>query len=103
MSRQTRQQRWDVAVQNAREKHEAAQTALAALVESLEPLEELRSEYENWRDSLPENASGGSTAELLDAVCELSFDLSESDSLDDFNEAIDMAEGVTLPRGYGRD
>ena len=44
--------------------------------------------YQDWLDSLPENLAEGSTAEALQAICEL--DLSE-------------LEGIEPPRGFGRD
>jgi hypothetical protein len=51
-------------------------------------LVELQQEFQEWRDSLPENLQGGILGEKLDAICDL--DLSE-------------LEGIEVPLGFGRD
>lgn len=55
--------------------------------DAVETLRALQSEYQAWRDNLPESLADSRTAELLEAVCEL--DLDELD--------------LELPRGFGRD
>lgn len=69
----------------------AATDALAAL----EQLEEVRQEYEDWRDSLPENLQNSSLGDKLNTVADL-----------DIQGAIDTvqeADGADLPQGFGRD
>lgn len=56
------------------------------------------SEYQDWLDSLPENLQSGSLAEKLEAVCDLDLD-----TLSDIQEAIQGAEDIDLPLGFGRD
>ena len=50
-------------------------------------LRQLQTEYEDWRDHLPESLADSRTAELLEAVCDVNLD-----GLD-----------LELPRGFGRD
>ena len=77
----SRPQRWAKAIEAARD---AAQK-----------LEDIRDEYQEWRDNLPENLEGSATAEKLDEVIE--FDI------DQIRDALDEAENLELPRGFGRD
>jgi hypothetical protein len=70
---------------------EAAQAAF----EALERLEEVRQEYEDWRDNLPENLQNSALGEKLNSVADL-----------DIQSAIDVAEeavNADLPLGFGRD
>ena len=67
VDRRSRPQRWQAAV---------------------EELLELQESYQAWLDSLPENLQEGSTAQALQAICDL--DLSE-------------LESAEPPRGFGRD
>lgn len=69
--------------------------ATNALREALDSLREVQGEYQEWRDNLPENLSTSALAEKLDAVCEL--------DLDSVEQAVDEAEGLDLPKGFGRD
>jgi hypothetical protein len=69
--------------------------AATAAVEALQVLQELQSEYEDWRSTLPENLQGSALAEKLDAVCDL--DIASALS------AAEEAEGLELPLGFGRD
>lgn len=79
--RQSRPQRWEAAVA-------AASNALTTLLE-------FREEYRYWRDSLPENLQASAVAEKLDTICELDFEAAL--------EIVQEAEGIDLPRGFGRD
>lgn len=77
----SRRQRWEAACSDA--------------FDGLERLTELQQEYQEWRDNLPESLESSSTAELLDAICELEIE-SVKDQVSDF-------ESADLPRGFGRD
>ena len=70
--------------------------ATAKLQAGLEELTELREEYEEWRDGLPESLQECATAEKLDEVVDASF-------FDDVELAISEAEAIELPLGFGRD
>jgi hypothetical protein len=75
-----------------------ARIALDNLSSALDALKDVQSEYEDWNGNLPENLQGSALGEKLAAVTEIDFDcLSEVES------AIDEAEGIDLPLGFGRD
>lgn len=90
--RRSRPQQWGDAIAEAQEHIEPLQAAL-------ESLNELRSEYEEWRDNLPENLEDSPVAEKLDAVLELDFE----NLVDEVQERLNEAESVELPLGFGRD
>lgn len=79
--RQSRSSKWHEACSKARE-------ALSELVD-------LKSEYEEWRDALPENLQSSALGEKLEAVCDLDIDAAV--------DVIEEAEGLELPIGFGRD
>jgi hypothetical protein len=56
---------------------------------------EIQGEYEDWKDSLPENLQSSALGEKLEEVCciDLQWAL----------DAIDEAGSVDLPLGFGRD
>jgi hypothetical protein len=69
--------------------------ACTRALDGLEDMRGLQEEYEEWRDSLPENLQSSAVGEKLEAVCGL-----------DIQGAIDTvgeAEGLDLPLGFGRD
>jgi hypothetical protein len=64
-------------------------------MQALEELEDLRSQYEEWYDNLPENLQGSAVGDKLENVVGL-----------DIQGAIDTvseAESLDLPLGFGRD
>lgn len=72
---------------------------LGASLDALNDLEELRAEYEEWRDGLPENLQNSALGEKLNAVADLDIQ-SVIDSLDSL---IGEVDGMDLPLGFGRD
>jgi hypothetical protein len=62
---------------------------------ALEELESLREEYEQWRDNLPENLQGSTLGEKLNEVADMEFQ--------DMISVLEDAEGLDLPKGFGRD
>lgn len=74
--------------------------------DKLTELRDLQSEYEEWRDNLPENAQSGATAEKLEAVCDIDLESAADDPLSDWDgtvQAIVDAANADLPLGFGRD
>lgn len=69
--------------------------AAGRAVAALEELEEMRGEFESWRDNLPENLQQSALGEKLDTVADLDI----STALETAQEA----EGADLPMGFGRD
>jgi len=69
-------------------------------------LDALREEYEEWQGNLPESLMETTLYEKLDEVVNLDFSSLNSELEGWCAEAEDLleeAEGVDLPRGWGRD
>lgn len=81
MTTESRAKRWEKACLDASD--------------AISRLQELRDEYQDWRDNLPEGLDSSPVAEKLDAVLEL--------ALDDVADIIDEAAVADLPLGFGRD
>jgi hypothetical protein len=99
----SRPARWSRAV-------DAAQTALGKMQEAqsemesaFEELNDLKGEYEGWKDGLPENLANSTIGEKLSAICDLDFDGIGEKTLDDIEQLIGEAESMDLPLGFGRD
>ena len=73
------------------------EAACSKIQEGLSELENLKDEYQDWRDNLPENLDQSPTAEKLDEVIDL-LDTVIGNGMD-----IDFLEGADLPLGFGRD
>lgn len=98
--RLSRAERWAAALSDARAAKEEIEAAQAKLEEAFSALRDLKGEYEEWRDNLPENLQSSPLGEKLEAVCDLDFDQElDLSPLD----VIDEADGVDLPLGFGRD
>jgi hypothetical protein len=65
-----------------------AQTAIQKLLD-------IQYEYQEWYDQLPENLQSSPTGERLESVCDLDIDGAFG--------TLEEADGVDLPRGFGRD
>jgi len=72
--------------------------AASKIQEGCSELEELRSEYEDWRDNLPENLQSSAVADKLEETVS-----TLQDAQDTIENAISDVEGIDLPRGFGRD
>ena len=106
MANKSRPQRWMEAVARTRAAHEFLVEQANALDNALDDLNSLREEYEEWNDNLPENLQGSTLAEKLDEVVEMDFSgawQEVSDALDSVLSVLEEADGVDLPRGFGRD
>lgn len=106
----SRPKRWEEACARARKLFEEAQALheqmtdkLGEVMDEVQELRELQDEYEQWRDSLPENLEDSPTAERLTEVIELELDPADPEDLDEIDDMLQQAEGVELPRGFGRD
>ena len=77
----------------------AAIAALQALDAS--EIDELKEAYQEWLDNLPEGLDASPCAEKLEAT----VDAAEMivDALAELTSALEEAEGVDLPLGFGRD
>lgn len=86
--RQSRADRWAEAAQRV-------ETAKEELETALEALQEVKQEYVEWKDNLPENLADSPMGEKLQAIEDLDLepDLSSLEGLTDMD----------LPLGFGRD
>lgn len=99
---ESRQTRWARLVEEAQQAFSDLSTARDRCLEALSELNDLKSEFEEWKDNMSENLQGSATYEKLEEVCELDLE-PEEDDLAAIEEAISGAEGADLPLGYGRD
>jgi DNA-directed RNA polymerase subunit RPC12/RpoP len=86
---------YDPSVGKGQSKTERWSEASRIAREAIEELIEIQSDYEYWRDNLPEGLAEGPTAELLSEVCDL--------DLNTAIEIIEEADEIALPKGFGRD
>jgi hypothetical protein len=70
--------------------------------EALAEMNDLRSEYEDWQNNLPDSLQSGALADKLQTIIDLDFDDIIS-SLDDIKSFISDLECIELPQGFGRD
>lgn len=101
----SRPTRWSNATSAARDALAAIEAAYADLASALSDLSDLVDEYGEWRDNLPEFSQGSALADKLDEMANLTEyrDLDVEPDLSEFEQALDEAEAVDLPRGFGRD
>lgn len=97
----SRTARWAQAAGDAQAALDAVRAAAEDLNTALEALRDIQTEYQEWRDNLPENLAQSALAEKLDAVADLDLDVTID--LDEIENAIGEAEGADLPLGFGRD
>ncbi len=63
--------------------------------EAIGEIMSIQEEYQDWLDSLPENLECSPVAEKLQEVCDVDFENLQSE--------IEVAAGMDLPLGFGRD
>ena len=108
MKQKSRAKRLADAVSQMQEAITQARSAVEGPIEDgKSELEELNSEYEGWKDNLPENLQSSPLGEKLETIVDLLGDL---DVFDELNEAFDNIESklseiedADLPQGFGRD
>lgn len=102
----SRPKRWQQAVTHASTALQQMMTELDVLESALGDLKEIQDEYVEWKDNLPENMQSSNVAEKLEAVCDLSIEdaaTSIREALEELEGIISEAEGIDLPRGFGKD
>lgn len=97
--------RWQSAVAEAREALDEIQGIVDnRLADALSDIRDVQSEYQEWRDNMPEGLDQSPVAEKLDAVTEIDLDIGgDLDELSSVSDALDEAENADLPLGFGRD
>ena len=71
------------------------EAACADAKDAIKELIGIQEEFSDWQANLPENFQEGALADKLGEVCDLNFD--------DALSAIEEAEQIDLPLGFGRD
>lgn len=104
--RASRVQRWGDAVARAK-------TAIGEIISGCDELEDaiselrgVQEEYEEWKDNLPENFQSSALGEKLAEVCNLEIDDAADPvrtAAEELEGKLDEAEGIDLPRGFGKD
>ena len=69
--------------------------AVGVALTAIQNLLDIQYEYQDWYDKLPENLQSSPTGERLESVCDLDIDGAFG--------TLEEADGVDLPRGFGRD
>lgn len=98
----SRTARWQEAVAEARSALDVLTEARDKVVEAIGAIRDVQSEYEDWQSNLPENLTDSALGQKLAEVVDLDLEPDEDD-LGAMVEAVDNAEGIDLPRGFGRD
>ncbi len=96
----TRTGRWQLACFDANEARQKAESALSAFQVALEDLKAVQEEYSEWKENLPESLASSPVGEKLETVCGIDFDV---EAFEDMCSALDEADGVDLPLGFGKD
>jgi len=76
--------------------------AAGKLEEAMNELVEIQGEYQDWLDNLPENLQSSTLGDKLNEVINLDFDSIQSNA-GEAQDILSEAEGIDLPRGFGRD
>ena len=95
MASLSRPQRWAAAIK-------AAQESSSSLENALSELQELGEEYDEWKESLPENLQDSPTASLLETLSEINHS-EAAESLSSIDDYLEICESSDLPKGFGRD
>jgi chromosome segregation ATPase len=107
MANLSRPKRWTKAISKTQSIIEDVRSTLNNFSEYSSELEDLKSEYENWKYNLPENLQSSTLAEKLDKIYDLNditSDIDEiSNALDNLESSIGDYEATDLPLGFGRD
>jgi predicted metal-binding transcription factor (methanogenesis marker protein 9) len=79
---------------------------MSDLESALEELTSIQEEYTEWKDNLPENLASSALGEKLEEVTNLDISSIADNvrtAIEEAGSAIDEADGVDLPQGFGRD
>ena len=100
----SRPKRWAEAVAEAVGIVEQINTLIEDLDGAVDNVRSIQEEYREWQENLPESLQASATAEKLDAVIEIDFpDAISAEDLGEVVTAIEEAETIDLPLGFGRD
>ena len=126
---QSRSDRWQSAVSAGREALERMQeagqelnldeleSAASDFESAMQDLADVKQEYQDWYDNMPEGLQQGATGEKLEAIANIDVEnvtvcmddiqsaiqAAVEDLLTEASDVLDEAEGAELPMGFGRD
>lgn len=101
-TRLSRGKRWAAAVAAASTALDAVSTAVTDLESAIDDLKDIQSEFQEWKDNLPENLQSSPLGEKLDTVCSIDLD-GATVEVEHIQNVIDEADNADLPLGFGRD
>jgi hypothetical protein len=102
----SRPQRWSDAATDAAQALSDMEQAKDKFEEAMVELKSVQDEYEEWKDNLPENLQQSPLGEKLEEVCGLDIESASSgidSAIDGARGVVDEAQGLDLPRGFGKD
>jgi flagellar biosynthesis chaperone FliJ len=102
----SRPKRWAKAVQEAASALSTLEHNLETVESALSDLYDVQQEYIEWKDNLPESLQSSPLGEKLDEVISINLEDAAQplrDAFDEVREAVDTAESIDLPQGFGRD
>lgn len=70
---------------------------------AVDELKEVRSEYEEWQSTIPDNMQDGVTYNKIDELLSSTEGVEEEIDLSSAEKLLEMAENADLPVGFGRD
>lgn len=97
----SRAYRWAAAIGTARAAVDKLEEGKGDFENAMSELNDLKQEYQDWLDNLPESLQQSPVGEKLQAIVDIDFEV-EID-IESASEAVDNAEGAELPLGFGRD
>lgn len=104
MAKQSRAKRWAEAAKRADKARDQLQSVAEELTAAMQQLEEIQSEFSEWRDNLPENLQSSMLGEKLNTVCDMDIQpLCVTENILQDLSIIDEALNADLPLGFGRD
>ena len=125
----SRSDRWMTAVEEAKAAMERIndsaqemdfneiESAASDFENAIQELANVKQEYQEWYDGMPENLQGSATGEKLSMICDIDVESANVDIsamqdairaaieevVSEANEIIEEAESAELPVGFGRD
>jgi hypothetical protein len=98
----SRADRWAEAISDCRTALEKIEEGKGEFESAMGELQSVKQEYDDWNDNLPDNLRAGTLGDKLEAVASLDLESVEID-MSSAETALDEAEGLDLPMGFGRD
>jgi hypothetical protein len=99
----SRSYRWSAAIGQARAAIDAMEAAKSDFESAWGEIAEIRQEFQDWYDNLGDSLQQGPTGQKLDELLNTVDEDAPEIDIDAATEAVDNAEGVDLPLGWGRD